>query len=223
MVGNVMKDHEIPVYHISHEIMESDLKLTGMRRRDRSMDSPEWIGDFLASAPVGTLATARGGQPFLNSNIFVYVPEKHCLYMHTAHIGRTRTNVEESGENAATRAGDAHAPGAPVCFSVHEMGRFLPADTALEMSVEYAGVVVFGRASVVENPDEALGAMQQLLDKYFAHLTPGADYHAITAKEMARTTVYRIDIDEWSGKQKTAADDFPGAFLWGELPGAGGA
>lgn len=192
--------------------MDKDLKLSDMRRRDRSMDRPEWIGEFLARAPVGTLATAMDGQPFLNSNIFVYEPEKHCLYMHTAHIGRTRTNVAEGME-----------AGVPVCFSVYEMGRLLPADTALEMSVEYAGVVIFGRARIVESADESRHALQLMLSKYFAHLVAGRDYRAITPQEIARTTVYRIDIDEWSGKKKSAADDFPGAFLWGELPGAGGA
>jgi len=30
--------------------------------------------------------------------------------------------------------------------------------------------------------------------------------------------VYRIDIDEWSGKQKVAPSDHPGAFLYGQVP-----
>jgi hypothetical protein len=30
-----------------------------------------------------------------------------------------------------------------------------------------------------------------------------------------RTTVYRVDIDEWSGKRKSVAADFPGAFVYG--------
>ncbi len=190
--------------------MDKALKLSDMRRRDRRMDSPEWMGEFLARAPVGTLATAMDGQPFLNSNIFVYEPEKHCLYMHTAHIGRTRTNVADGGD-----------AGVPVCLSVHEMGRLLPADTALEMSVEYAGIVIFGCARIVESVDESRYALELMLSKYFAHLVAGRDYRAITRQEIARTTVYRIDIDEWSGKKKSAAVDFPGAFLWGESPSAG--
>ena len=40
----------------------------------------------------------------------------------------------------------------------------------------------------------------------------------ITADELATTTVYRIRIDRWSGKQKVAPADFPGAFRYGEPP-----
>ena len=42
-------------------------------------------------------------------------------------------------------------------------------------------------------------ALTLLLDKYFPHLHSGQDYRAITGDELARTTVYRIAIDAWSG------------------------
>src|SRR5690606_1102922 len=101
-----------------------------------------------------------------------------------------------------------------VCFSVSEMGRLLPAPVALDFSVEYAGVVVFGRATVVTDRAEAERALQLLLDKYFPHLRPGRDYRPITPSELARTTVYRIQIEQWSGKKKEVAPDFPGAFWY---------
>jgi len=36
---------------------------------------------------------------------------------------------------------------------------------------------------------------------------------------MSRTSVFRIQISEWSGKKKEAPADFPGAFLFGQPPG----
>ena len=51
-----------------------------------------------------------------------------------------------------------------------------------------------------------------LLDKYAPHLRPDRDYRAITPEELKRTSVFRIDIEEWSGKLKIVEDDFPGAF-----------
>jgi len=178
--------------------------LTRLRRPDRGVEDDAWIKDFLRRAPMGALATVADGQPFINSNLFVYDESAHAIYLHTARQGRTRTNVE----------GDKR-----VCFSVSEMGRFLPADTALEMSVEYAGVVVFGRGSVVTHNDEARRALQLLLDKYCPHLRPGRDYRPITDDETSRTSVFRIQITEWSGKKKEAPADFPGAFLFGKPPG----
>jgi uncharacterized protein len=98
------------------------------------------------------------------------------------------------------------------------MGRLLPAPTALHFSVEYAGAVVFGRAKVVEDQAEAEAALQQLLDKYAPHLRPGRDYRPIQPEELAVTSVYRVEIDEWSGKQKVAPADHPGAYLYGQIP-----
>jgi hypothetical protein len=97
---------------------------------------------------------------------------------------------------------------------VHEIGRLLPADTALEMSVEYASVIVFGRGSLIAEAPEAERALQLLLHKYFSHLQPSRDYRPITPEELARTSVYRIEIEEWSAKRKQVDPDFPGAFFF---------
>jgi uncharacterized protein len=177
--------------------------LAEVRRRDRAVTDEVWIRALLKRAPFGTLATVRNGQPFVNMNIFVYDESAHALFLHTARAGRTRDNVESEER---------------VCFGVSEMGRLLPASTALHFSVEYAGVVVFGRARIVEDEAEAERALQQLLDKYAPHLRPGRDYRPIQPEELAVTSVYRIQIDEWSGKQKVAPADHPGAFLYGQAP-----
>ncbi len=174
-----------------------------VRRLDREVSDEAWIRALLHRAAVGTLATVHDGQPFLNTNTFVYDEQAHAIYLHTARTGRTRTNVDAEER---------------VCFGVSEMGRLLPAKTALNFSVEYAGAVVFGRAAVVADEEEARRALQRLLDKYAPHLRPGRDYQPITAEELARTSVYRVRIERWSGKQKVAPADFPGAFRYGEPP-----
>ena len=168
-----------------------------VRRRDRARDDA-WTRSFIQQqARHGVLAVVRGGQLFLNSNLFVYDPGRHAVYIHTARSGLTRDNLAEP---------------VPVCFSAFEMGRLLPADEALEFSVEFAGVTAFGTGCVVEDAQEAREALQMLLDKYAPDLRPDRDYRAITAGELKRTSVYRIDIEEWSGKLKIVEDEFPGAF-----------
>jgi len=79
-------------------------------------------------------------------------------------------------------------------------------------------VTVFGTITVLADEAEQTHALQMLLDKYCPHLRPGKDYRAITQEELRRTAVYRLDIEQWSGKQKQAEADFPGAFFYGELP-----
>lgn len=174
--------------------------LTHVRRQDRAVKDEDWIKAFLHRSAVGMLATVAEGQPFINSNIFAYDEAAHCIYTHTAKTGRTPTNVESSGER--------------VCFSISEMGRMLPADTALEFSVEYAGVVIFGSAEVVHDEAESIHALQLILDKYAPHLKAGEDYRPPVAEELKRTAVFRIKIEQWSGKKKEVDGDFPGAFWY---------
>ena len=170
-----------------------------LRRRDRGKDDA-WVAAFMKRAAYGFLATVgSGGQPFLNSNLFVYddTGGDRRIYLHTHRTGRTHDNLESAEK---------------VAFSTVAMGRLLPAPEALEFSVEYAGVVAFGTGRVVTDPVEAREALQMLLDKYAPHLRPGLDYRATTDDELKRTAVYRIDVEAWSGKQKEVPEDFPGAF-----------
>ncbi len=99
-----------------------------------------------------------------------------------------------------------------------EMGRLLPAAEALEFSVEYAGLVVFGKIAVVDDEIEAKVALQSLLDKYAPHLEAGRDYRPPVKEELLRTSVFRISIDDWSAKKKEVEPDFEGAFFFRESP-----
>ncbi len=174
-----------------------------VRRRDRGKDE-EWVRAFIKQAPFGFLATVGAeGQPYLNSNLFIYDEDRHCIYLHTHRTGSTRDNIDATDK---------------VVFSAAAMGRLLPAPEALEFSVEYSAVTAFGLGHVVEDPIEAKTALQMLLDKYAPHLRPGRDYRPSTDEELSRTAVYRIDVETWSGKQKEVEADFPGAFSLPELP-----
>lgn len=165
------------------------------RRRDRAQPEEAWIHAFLSRAPLGTLATQGEDGPDLNPNLFIFDPERLALYLHTAQTGRTRENIE-----ARPR----------VAFSVAEMGRLLPAEAAVHFSVEYASVIVHGQARVLEDPAEATHALELFMAKYAPHLERGRDYEGIRAKDLARTCVFRVDIQSWSAKGKTsdAADAY---------------
>lgn len=175
-----------------------------IRRRDRAVTEDAWLRAFLTHAPVGILATSLEAQPLINSNLFVYDEVADVIYVHTARTGGTRDAIDRNPR---------------VCFHVMEMGRVLPADRALEFSVEYAGVTVFGSASVVEDSAEAKAALQKLLDKYAPHLKPERDYEPTTDADLKRTAVYRVEVERWSGKRKAVAEDFVGAF-WYRAPSA---
>jgi nitroimidazol reductase NimA-like FMN-containing flavoprotein (pyridoxamine 5'-phosphate oxidase superfamily) len=175
--------------------------LAHIRREDRAVQDEDWIRAFLRRAPYGVIGTASEGQPFLVTRNFAYDEKAHAIYFHGATEGRTHDNALANDR---------------VCFSVSEMGRLLPAERAAEFGVEFAGVIAFGRVSLVADHTEMKHGLQLLLDKYFAHLKPGGDYEATTDEDLEDVAVYRIDIDDWSGKQGKAPDDYPGAFNYGQ-------
>ncbi len=176
---------------------------TVIRRKDRAVEDEAWIRAFLRRAPVGMLAMVQDGEPYIHANLFVYDEAAHAIYLHTAKTGRTRSSIEAD---------------ACVCFTVTEMGRLLPADVALEFSMEYASVIVLGRAHVIEDEASAIDALQKLLDKYAPHLRRGQDYRPPVESELIRTAVFGIHIEAWTAKKKEVAADFPGAYWYPDEP-----
>ena len=113
------------------------------------------------------LATEYEGQPFIKPTLFVYDEAENAIYIHGALEGRMRTNLEANPR---------------VSFCVAEMGRLLPADTAMEVGVEYTSVVVFGKVELLTDADQARHGLQLLLDRYFPNLKPGVDYRGFSRR-----------------------------------------
>ena len=148
--------------------------------------SDEWIRAFLHKAKVGHIASARDGQPFLNPTTFWFDEPNHQIVFHSNITGRIRANIESNPR---------------VCFETSELGRLLPSNIALEFSLQYRSVIVFGHARLVSDPEEARRLLYQLIHKYFPRMSPGKEFREITDKELKRTSVYAIQIEEWSGKE----------------------
>ena len=163
---------------------------TVIRRHDRAMPDDAAIEALLRRAAFGVTATSVDDQPFVHTSLFWFDAPARRIYLHTAITGRTRDNVLGNPR---------------VCFSVAEIGRLLPADTALEFSNEYASVVAFGQARLIDDEAQKRHGLQGLLDKYFPALQPGRDYRPITDDELKATSVFAIEIESWSGKQKVVA------------------
>ncbi len=166
-----------------------------------------FIKEFLQRAKIGHLAHSRGDQPFITPTNFWYDPAGHRIILHSNIAGRMRDNLE-------------HNP--KVCMEVSEYGRFLPANTALEMGIQYRSVMIFGTVRVLTDPqgtckEECISVLNSLLKKYFPEMTPGVEFRPITDQELARTTVYAIQIESWSGKENwdEAAEELPD---WPPLP-----
>jgi nitroimidazol reductase NimA-like FMN-containing flavoprotein (pyridoxamine 5'-phosphate oxidase superfamily) len=161
-----------------------------------------WIKEFLRRAPIGHLAHSQDDQPFITPTNFWYDEAKHRIIFHSNIAGRMRDNL-------------AHNP--KVCLETSEYGRFLAANTALEFGIQYRSVMVFGTVQILEDEEESTRVLYSLLKKYFPHLTPGKEYRPITKQELARTSVYALHIESWSGKENwdEQAEELPD---WPPLP-----
>ena len=153
------------------------------------------------------MAAVLDGRPFCLPRIYAYDQEREAVYIHGAFGG-------EMGKVLGLGTSEG---GVPVALTVFEMGRFLPADEALEFGVEYASVVVSGSASEVDGSEESEHGLNLLIEKYAPHLESGRDYRSVAPEEVARTSVIRIDIEVWSGKEKVEKDDFPGAYRFEDV------
>lgn len=160
---------------------------TALQRLSEYKRDDEWIRAFLSEAKVGHIASIQDNQPFLNPSTFWFDEENHQIIFHSNVTGRIRSNIESSSR---------------VCFEASELGKsLLPSNVALEFSLQYRCVLVFGIARTITNPDEARRVMYALIKKYFPLMTPGKEFRPITDKELARTSIYAIQIEEWSGKE----------------------
>lgn len=159
---------------------------TAYQRIPKYKRDEDWIRAFLRTAQVGHIASSLNGQPFLTPSIFWFDEENRQIVFHSNVTGRTRSNLESNPR---------------VCFEASELGHLLPSNVALEFSLQYRSVVVFGTVSLVTDPAEARRVLYGLIRKYFPKMQAGREFREITDKELKRTSVYVIQIEEWSGKE----------------------
>jgi len=159
---------------------------TAFQRRPHLARDDAWIKAFLKEAKVGHVATASDGQPFITPTTFWFDEENHQIVFHSNVTGRIRSNIETNPK---------------VSLEASELGKLLPSNVALEFSLQFRSVMVFGTARVVTDQSEARRLLYGLIGKYFPTMSAGKEYREITEKELRATSIYAIQIEEWSGKE----------------------
>ena len=162
-------------------------------RRPLNRRDDEWIRALLGRLKLCRISTLWLGEdgeafPFINPTSFVYRPGTHDIVYHSNLAGRLRANTENS---------------ARATFEASEIGRFLPSNDPLEFSVQYRSVVAFGVSRLLAG-EEARQALYTLCAQVFPHIRPGAEMQPISDEQLARTSVYALQIDRWSGKENWA-------------------
>jgi len=169
------------------------------QRRPHLTKDDEWIKSFLKEARVGHIATSADGQPFINPTTFWYDEENHQIVFHSNVAGRVRSNIETNPK---------------VSLEASELGKMLPSNVALEFSLQFRSVVVYGSARLVTDATEARELLYGLIGKYFPAMSAGKEFREITDKELRATSIYAIKIETWTGKENWAeradqSDEWP--------------
>jgi len=118
--------------------------------------------------------------------------------------------------SAASRMIRTGAGGSPVSLCVTLLDGMVVARSLFESSMAYRSVVVHGTPTAVDDPDEKLAALLHLSDR----LLPGRvrEARAPSAKELAATRVFALDLAEASAKvSDSSVDDDPvdlGLPIW---------
>ncbi len=166
---------------------------TAHQRKPEYARDDIWIKELLKKGQVAHIATVWDEQPFVTPTNYYFDEAKHRLIFHSNLAGRIRANIERHPR---------------ACIEVSEVGRYLPSNVALEFSLQFKSVMVFGAVHIVDEPEEKREVLHQLIAKYFAPMELGRDYRPTTDAELKRTSVYELKIESWSGKEnwKDAAD-----------------
>ena len=121
------------------------------------------------------------GQPFVIPTS--YGRKDASLYIHGSAASRMLRQMKD---------------GVPVCITVTLLEGLVLARSIFNHSMNYRSVVILGKATLVDDPEEKLEALRTLSE----HILPGRweDSRQPNERELKATSVLRVPIEEFSAK-----------------------
>ncbi|HVO64237.1 MAG TPA: pyridoxamine 5'-phosphate oxidase family protein [Terriglobales bacterium] len=161
-----------------------------VREPQRAVYDQAAVYEILDDAFICHLGFSVEGQPYVIPTS--YGRSGDVLYVHGSAASRMLRRLSE---------------GIPVCMTVTLLDGLVLARSVFNHSMNYRSVVVLGKATMVDDPEEKLKALHAISE----HIIPGrwAEARQPNEKELKATTVMRLPIEEFSGKVRTgpAIDD----------------
>lgn len=158
---------------------------------------PEQASEILAQGVVAHVGFVEDGMPYVIPLSYHYdkdAPES--IYLH----GSIRS-----------RAMEALASGAPVCVTVTLTDGLVYSRKAMNHSMNYRSVVLFGHGREVTDEDEKFELFDSMVQRYFPGRMVGSDYNTPPSADLGVTALVEIAIEEWNGKRRigppTGPDD----------------
>jgi nitroimidazol reductase NimA-like FMN-containing flavoprotein (pyridoxamine 5'-phosphate oxidase superfamily) len=161
-----------------------------VREADRAVYDREAAYRILDEGFLCHVGFVVDGQPFVIPTS--YGRKDDSLYIHGSAASRMLRQMKES---------------VPVCVTVTLLDGLVLARSIFNHSMNYRSVVVLGKATLVDDPEEKIEALRLLSE----HIIPGrwADARQPNERELKATSVLRVPIEEFSAKvrQGPVVDD----------------
>lgn len=155
-----------------------------VREADRAVYDRETIYRILDEGFLCHVGFSVEGQPFVIPTS--YGRRDASLYLHGSAASRMLRQMKDS---------------VPVCVTVTLLDGLVLARSVFNHSMNYRSVVILGKATLVDDPEEKLTALRALSE----HIIPGRwdDARQPNERELKATSVLRVPIEEFSAKVRT--------------------
>jgi uncharacterized protein len=154
-----------------------------VREADRGVYDRETVYRILDEGFLCHAGFVVNGQPFVIPTS--YGRKDASLYIHGSAASRMLRQMQMKDS-------------APVCITVTLLDGLVLARSVFNHSMNYRSVVILGKATLVDDPEEKLAALRILSE----HILPGRwdDARQPNERELKATSVLRVPIEEFSAK-----------------------
>ena len=150
-----------------------------MRRKDKEIQDADEIIGIIQKASVCRLGLCCDNVPYVVPLSFGY--RGGCLYFHSAKQGKKMDMIRANPR---------------VCFEIDMGVEAIEADQPCDWGMKYESVIGFGRASVLEDPEEKKQGLNVIMEHYSPR--PPQPY---AESVLEHTAVVRVQVEEMTGKR----------------------
>jgi hypothetical protein len=175
-----------------------------VRQPQRAVYDRDAINQILDEALLCYVSFVANSQPFVIP--MNYGRDGDALYIHGSPASRMLRQLDQ---------------GVPVCVTVTLVDGLVLARAIFNHSMNYRSVVIFGTATLVDDPAEKLAALRAIAEHIIPHRWD--DSRPPNEKELKATSVLRLPIDEFSAKVRVGppeddAEDYSFPTWAGVIP-----
>jgi nitroimidazol reductase NimA-like FMN-containing flavoprotein (pyridoxamine 5'-phosphate oxidase superfamily) len=151
-----------------------------MRRKELEIKDRKEIEAIIDTGKICRIALSYNDKPYIVPMNYGY--EDNTLYFHSAKVGK---KIDLIGKNNS------------VCFEITVNHGIKNTGIPCKWENSYACVIGYGKASLIDDPEEKIKALNILV----GHYAPDTFYE-FSEGNLSSTAVIKIDIEEMTGKSR---------------------